>query len=412
MADSVDFKRKQTDLRKIVGIPEGNQGRLGAALQRAQWGGARSIGYMNADNLTSGNATGTSGSTTLGNAIKGTTLPGTVTNGTTNKPATETGGNEVDPRDPSKSIHYGGGGAGSGKYEAEDVIDNATTLKKVEQFENGIGQITSSADGGGTLNALSGIYDCDNPGIELEIRTDGMFEPPPGWDDPNVPPPLPFYEQQLTGKQWYRKMSASPAVSVGTCIQSDRPSFATLAEAIADDITTQGSCYDSTDSITQTSDNICGTVNFVSAAMVTYTTRTGGCAPSDPTTTTESYFIQATCTPNGTTCPSSDVTEDPDMKWPEDGKLQLALNNGVLAPSDREAEADRVEKFFNGQARSQIDFCFGDGRTGSLTPTSNMGYMIYETSGGVATGIVKIFGSDNKVVGYTDVAGMSSFLPE
>lgn len=388
-ADAVDFKRQQIDLRKIVGIPEGNKGQLSPAVQRAAWGGGRGIGYMNPDNLTSGSQSGKSGQTQLG-GTRGTN-PGGVQNGTTKKDAKDTGGNEVDPADPTKSIHTGGGG-GSGTYpmDGENGIIDSTTLREVQQMENGIGEITSPADGGGTLNGITGIHDCENPEIEFEIRTDGQEVPPPGWDDPNTPPETQEWRRFTQGTRWIGS-SGTP---------STRAPLAITAAESQRDLSGDGAFTDlegepvKDDSFPHTGGNTRWIFTF-----------------KNPNTsaTAQYYSMDETCTPSSgsSSCP----IDAPPQKWDPDGKMQMKLVNGKYVVSEHEPDADIVAKYKN-EPRSIIDFCFGDGRHGRLEPTGDMGYMIYETSGGSPTGIIKVFGSNNRVIGYTDAAGMSMFLPE
>lgn len=395
-------KRFANAIRRIVGW-DPTQSELENATKRVSITGKRAIGYYNVDKGSTTAVTGKSGETQL---TLGTTLP---EDGIIKVPdmllnPSLTGGNEVNVRDTIRSIYH----KEDGVYTMAQLIDN-NSLSEADASILGLTNLTNPAEGGGTLNGLNGLFDCET-GIELDLRFDGLFTPPDGWENPDTPPQFALVEQKLAGKQWRHRIDAGASLpNIGMCIQSPDAPYATLGEAIENEHWESSPCFLGTKSITEGASNVCLTSGFVSGALVTNNTMQGSCISGESEViNTYHLFELITCTPNGTTCPNEDEISDPDQHWPADGKMQLIWEDGKFKFSDREPVADRVPKYMDNQ-HSFIDFCFGDGRKGRIQPTAAGGYMIYETNLGVPTGITKIFGSNNKVIGYTDGTGISIY---
>lgn len=371
-------------IRRIVGY-DPNKSQLGPDKFRGPLQGTTGIGYMQADKASAGSKSGGPG-TTLGN-----TAPedGMVKNSETKKPAAETGGNKVDATDPSKAIY----GPNDGVYDPVDFLnteDTLTTLKDAEDLLTGVGNLTSAAQGGGTLNGMNGITDCST-GKAINVRFDGFFVPPPGWENAETPPGDGPADHWELGISWFSPGFPSGYTAnnpLAAATQSKNvvfPEYSVLVDTVFDPAFPHAG----------------GMRRYI------YTWE----KPLDPTHDQVSFYAQdQACSPS----PGDDIcpTENPasPQYWPVDGELQLKrLPDGRLVPSDFEPPEDRIPEYMDGN-RTTLNFCFSGGsRQGRVEATNDGGYMIYEKIAGVGTGIYKRFGPDNKIKGYSDAAGAQEY---
>lgn len=367
-------------IRRIVGF-DPTRSQLLNITKRGSILGQSSIGYMEPDKATASSVTGPKDAT-LGDKAPNDGMVVTPTSGI------NTGGNIVDATDPTKSIY----GPNDGVYSAADVINpNTTTLAQSNKFLTGIGMLTSGAQGGGTLNELNGITECVSS-KSVAIRFDGTFVPPTGWENAETPPgdgPAEFWS---LGTRWFAPPSfrANNPLSAAQTAKANggHGAYSVLVDSFSESFPHPG-----------------GTVRHVYFWE----------QPGDETHATVSYYAQdETCTPieGDFVCP----TENPasPTHWPEDGVMQVTRSpTGNISSSTFEPLADRVAALAAGD-RSTIDFCFDDGsggavRQGRMEATNEGGFMIYETIDGNGTGIYKIFGPDNRISGYADVAEAQAY---
>lgn len=410
------------DIRRIVGV-DPTQSELAEAEAKEAINSKRGIGYQLPGSTTTGSVSGDgAGAPSGGTEFDGATFnrdTGTVQKSVPDQdnPSDPSGdvtqngglGNIVDPRSPGSGTY----GDGAGEYSIDDIIDqdeDGTYPTIGDDVQSGLGALDNRS--GGTFNALDDIVDCAS-GTGIDLRLDGMFKPPAGWEDIDTPPLLPRDEQQKIGQQWRVRFNGfGTAPHAGLCVQTPGVAYSTLLEALTVYTDSIGSCFVSIDDISYSSEDYCSTVGLLDNAVVTLTESTGACGGGDPTIPNYIYMEELTCTPNGTTCPSVNVEREPLTEWPSDGKMQLAFIDGVWVHYEKENATDIIPKFTDG-AHGQIDFCFGAGnsRNGTLRPSRTGGFILYETSGGVATGIVTIFNSARQVTGYTDSSGVQAYLP-
>lgn len=364
-------------IRRIVGF-DPTRSKLSLAMDRGKVLGTTGIGFMQPDKVSAGSVEGGKDEK-LGDKAP---PDGLIKPPFTGNP----GGNVVDATDPSKSIYS----AGDGDYSPESFInpDGMTTLKKTEDFLSGVGMVANGAQGGGTLNGLTGITDCIS-GKSLAIRLDGVFVPPTGWADAETPPGDGPAEHWELGTRWFAPPSfrANNPLSAAQSAKSDAGQ--------GDYTNLVGSAFDGS------FPHAGGNRRYI------YTWE----KPDDETHDQVSFYAQdETCTPveGDLICPDSNPASP--THWPEDDEMALTRNpQGTFGSSPYEPLADRVAALASG-SRTTLDFCFNGGtKQGRIEATNDGGYMIYETLDGSGVGIYKIFGSDNRVIGYADAIGAQAY---
>jgi len=373
-------------IRRIVGF-DPTRSQLLNITKRGPILGQSSIGFMQPDKATAGSVTGPKDAK-LGDKAPKDGMVKTPMSGI------NTGGNIVDATDPTKSIYK----PNDGVYSASEVINpETTTLSQSNNFLTGVGMLTSAAQGGGTLNGLTGITDCVS-GKTIAIRFDGKFAPPPGWDDDTTPPPPePGFEWEQ-GYAWGTTLASPPTKSPS---QSGARAYAkSFHEGVGAQWPGDTEIFSYTPGVEA--------AQFVDAST-TYQVRirrisTGEIALGGliGKQVCDNPFYGAP------SCPEFDPTIQ--TEWPEDDEMQIARSpTGGLSTSTWEPAADLVPSLISGDMTS-LNFCFEGGtRQGRMEATNEGGYMIYETIGGAGTGIYKIFGPDNRVKGYADAAGAQAY---
>ncbi len=377
------------DIKKIVGI-DPNQSSLDRAIPKASIGSFRGIA------LPSPTGTGgSSGQTTTPDQNAGNIL---TDGGIVNPPellqpldpliAT----NKTDPKNPTEGAYAGG----QGTLAAKDIIDGTVNTPIISDGVQ-VGMAGDYLKNGGTLNGISGAMDCKT-GKSLDIRTDGLDKPPPGWYQAGIPDvlgnigPLGYLSWEA-GVEWL----APWAVSGGPSIASNAQDAAKAARDASGD-SSKSQVIDTT--LDSNFPHSGGVLRWIFTFQ-------------DPDTmNTASYYAQDQgCTPTfgSSTCPLVNPT-----KWPGDGTTQvIRQSDGTFKISQFENPGDIVPAFTDGM-HSRVDFCFDSGRTGSIIPAINGGYMVTETvtQGGTPEGIIRLFDSDNKVTAYLDGTNYANYLPK
>lgn len=175
------------DIRRIAGVDNLQSG-INPPVEKNPIKGGRGIAYFNKD-----------GSIGSSSGTKGETLQPSDSQGGQNSPQTEgaTG---------SGNIQSSGGGG-------EDVLspdaNNNLITDAADLFNLPIGAYIGTG--------IGGLQDCES-GQCYEVRYDGQFTAPEGWDDPNTPPPPEDYQegyywhidaQAPGGCQWWAANDAS-----------------------------------------------------------------------------------------------------------------------------------------------------------------------------------------------------------
>jgi hypothetical protein len=380
------------DVRKIVNIDPA-QSVLPPAVPRSTIESVSGIAFVTPDGANTKGATVATGKNT-GNSLQSWLDYMALAN---NLPAAkDTGsGQNTDPTDPNSAANKDGSKndprrgitsitkGDQGTYPIKDIIDGEKGIPFIPDWvPKGLAQYYLR--NGGTLNGITGAYDCTTAS-GLDIRMDGLMRPPPGWytaDTPTLDPGDPLYYLNFNpGKQWV----GFP----GSFIDVFPLGAAQQARDFAGD-------SDKT--------NLLST-NYISLTDIWQFTWEN---PSSHATATYQANGQ-TCTPShdDPTCPLVNP-----IKWPGDGKMQMVKNkDGTFKAAIYESPTDLITKYTD-NIHSRLDFCFDAGRKGSIIPAINGGYMITETltEGGTPTGIVKLFDSSNKVVAYLDATNYTNYL--
>lgn len=360
--------RLAEDIKRIVGI-DPNQNILGAAAVKAALLARRGIGYFNPSTGGVDSISGTPNQTQL-SATKGI--------GDTSTGANKSGEEGLDSKDPQNGVMN----PTTGQSDAADIIDGLNSASKVTESQTtDSGLVYENND---SLNSML-AKDC-NTGETLEIRFRNDFIPPDAvldsndneltseWEDANVAPEVAGYE---AGKYWELSGSGAPsnpqnfsAYQVGldglgplNAFGGDAPYTFNRLEVVNPSVT---NVY---------YDGATAEINLVASKL--------DCTGVPPE--------------EAATCPASAPTED---AWPVSDKYVLKLDGGQFVSSEFDSEVPANHK----NPASQIDFCFGDGgsRTGTVEATKNNGYMVYETSGGSPTGIVRVYDSVGQLTAAFD----------
>lgn len=384
----IDRVKYVEDIRRIVKV-DVNQKALGPANRKASIDARKGIAYNSAQVGSPGGARGSSSTlgTTLGNDwFDDGSLEEDIGSGSNDEADGEEKGNSTDPKNPTKSIvEYD-----QGTHDIEDIIDDAPgTPYPSDTVPQGLQQ--TMLKNGGTLNGVTGAMDCDS-GKELDIRMDKLLRPPAGWDtlqDPgDVSGPNGYYKWEA-GRSWF-----------GSSISQPEGYDAITAAKAARDESGDG---DKTTVLSATFDGDFPHTGGVFRWIFEF--------QNPGTMAVASYYAaDHSCTPvsGDPICPFTNPT-----RWPADGKMQIVLNtDGTYKAAELEAPEDIIPKYTD-NLHSRINFCFGDGRFGSIIPAINGGYIITETltEGGTATGLGKLFNSQNKVIAYVSELTIPKYLP-
>lgn len=304
----------------------------------------------------------------------------------------ETGNDQsaTDPNNPD-SFYKGGGSSTdyaqeTGKYDMEDIIDGKDGPQTASE-EDG----STPSDYDSAINSLEGATDC-NTGQCINFHTDGNFPAPEGWEDADTPPPI--ENNFIAGKKWI--YSTEEGGEYPTAYQAAQAYIAQIESETYENHAFGGGFTELNFASSPPSANY--TLTYTQISNGEYIEGTG-------------TVFALSCAPDAETDPAC-VTEDPeetsDQNWPQDGCYDLALQDGGFSTHERDSEAPQ------GAGGSKVDFCFGDGRTGSAEATANGGFMVYETSGGAPTGTAKVYDADGKfhAAGNATDSFMNQYRPQ
>lgn len=363
--------------------------------------GQRGVGFQGP----SGDAKGTSGGT--GGSNNPATTPST---GGSGGASNNVGGDAVNdalgpygnnPNGDSPSTTPGGGGhvtasqladggspaTGSDGGDPDPDVQPGASYGNTTEYNSNV-NTAYGADGYLTIKSID-YHDCTT-GKQVSANLDGFYRPPVGFFTPDEGQPV---IPEDVG--WY--LGYRFAVQI-----SDNPVFyfSTLSDAI-----NGGLMFAQTLGITpplsgesellpgQTApspSNTNGIYRYLDVDGNTGETATVSCL-------TCSVGVDAACTmvpPNNTI-------------WPESDQTQVANTDGTWQPHPLDPNHPPLPP------SSNLQMCFGDGRTGELVPTNGGGYAFYETSGagGPVMGVVTYIASDGAITGYGDAASLNYHRP-
>jgi hypothetical protein len=378
-----------SDIRRIVNV-DPNQYSLGPADKKANIIGKRAISYRSADGSGSGAVSGSAGYS-LGDLLRYGDLAYEdgldEAGGLNDDDSAADKGNTVDPKSPHNSIYQGD----QGTHDIEAVIDGeAGTPSLSNAIPNAI--TGSGSKPGGTLNGLTNLTDCESGG-DLDLRMDGLLRPPPGWYSAGEP------DTEINGPLGYLMWQPGVQWRGSSILQPISATALPAAEAARDEM----GDGDKTDLVGSEFDGDFPHTGGVFRWIFTF---------RNPSTMAEAsyYAFDVTCVPGSSgTCPLTNP-----VKWPADGKMQMIRNpDGSYTAASYENADDIIPKYTDDQ-HTQINFCFGVGRSGKLMPAANNGYLLGETltEGGEYTGVVKLLNSENKVISYLTPTTYQSYLPK
>jgi hypothetical protein len=316
---------------------------------------------------------------------------GSETNDNTNDSTKQEDIKPIDPANP-QTFFRGGGGTSSttdtvpttGVQDVESVIDGEAGPQNSYDYNSSVPGSGSSLDG------ITGLTDCST-GQGINIRYDGNFPPPDGWDDADSPP--------ATDGVW----SASNYWQVGEG-SLNPPVLVQMptAESAYADFQSEMNAHPEV-----TSFQILGIQSKSQTAW--YFTCTFAKNGNGQGVVSLTVLIRS-CVGTGDPSVSGCVATQPSAtEWPTDDSYDLSLIDGSFQanPYDSEAPTDA--------GGSAVDFCFSAGtRQGRLYATAQGGTMLVETVGGVPNGTAKVYGSDGRFQAAGDATNsfMNQYLPK
>lgn len=366
--------RYAEDIKRIVGI-DPNQNVLGLPAKKASIAGKRGIGYINGRTGGAEGVSGASGVTQLSTDL-GTSNNGDVTQ------ANNSGEQGLDPNEP----YNGMGTDTTGVKDAKDIIDGTDDASKLS-----VPQVTDAGLEYDNDNALSGINakDCDT-GADITIRTRHDFVPPVAqydtegnllserWDDAETPP---YKAGFAAGYYWEIQGAGVPTnYAQASTTYSAIIAFNGLLNA-------------------QQGDAPYEFLRFTDDGGGSYTVYYKDTDDDEVNFPMSKVSCSVTPPDESGSCPVSAPLEE---HWPQDNKYDLRLQAGQFVSS--EYDSDVPLKYKNPSSR--IDFCFdtGGSRQGTMEVTKDGGFMIYETSAGVPSGIIRAYDRDGRLSSAFDSA--------
>lgn len=373
--------RYADDIKRIVGI-DPNQSTLGDPEKKASIDAKRGIGYIDTSSNSAKGTSGTPGSTQL-STDKG--------EGDTSNGENDAGDTPLDPSSPQNGVN----GVNDGIVDVEALIDGTADQAKETA--------PATTDGGleydGSL-ALSGFTatDCAS-GKDIEVRLRNDYVPPDAQEDLNGVP---------TSNDW--EDASTPPAELGWQLGYF---WSNGFSASQDPHSTWTGVYDfveGTIASNATIEVLSITDSLVVARIITYNDDTHTppeLGHIDSSIVRQSCSIEPGLSDPVTLCPTEAPTE---TAWPTSGKYVLKGQEGQYTANQYDSEAPTGAT----NPSSKVDFCFGAGgaRTGSMEVTRNNGHMIYETSGGAPTGVIRAYDSTGQMVAAFDTTVIQSYRPE
>ncbi|WP_299195769.1 hypothetical protein [uncultured Amphritea sp.] len=153
--------RQQEDLKLIVGVEGSKTGNIPAHKPKEKIKGQRGIVYFNADGTSSSTTGNTPSTDEEGNKEEGTTQPDAGGTGAGTSGGNYNSGNKLEDTDLTAP------------YPVDDPTAPGAGIFSVDQMTLG-----------DVVKGLSGLIDCAT-GDPVDVRFDGQFTAPDGWDSPD-----------------------------------------------------------------------------------------------------------------------------------------------------------------------------------------------------------------------------------
>lgn len=343
-----------------------------------------------------------------GSGTSNSTAGSTNSNGSTEQDGTQ----PTDGSDPNTFVKGGGGGGGgtpenpeqpsTGVQDVEATIDDDVQQTQKDDTNDSDTRVTTT----GSTTGFTGMTDCGT-GQCINIRLDGNFVPPDGWDDPGTPPS----DSTFVLGRTFTVTTVPPRVLDGP--------YATFGEAVA----VKGEIINARIAQAYTDSAYWGDI-YNNPTVDSGDTESA--VQNGPLGKTRQYKLDGVpdyetsydmvvsiygegCSPSGgdPICP---LTAPIATEWPTDGCYDLALIDGTFQTNqyDSEAPADA--------GGSVVDFCFGTDRTGRMYATAQGGVMLVETTvtDPATTYTAKVYASDGtyQAAGDATPQFMNPYLPQ
>jgi len=360
-------RKVQDDLRRIIGVDGFKKG-IAPPEEKPPVEGRRGIVYFDS----SGNSQTKSG--TPGEDMQ----PGADE---------EEGGRDADQGDGQGDS----GGSNGGNTVGTDGVDPPYPLEEDATEGDGILSVDDLRLGD-QMKGLTGLYDCAT-GDPVDVRFDGQFTAPDGWEDANTPPEVEGYE---AGYFWvgvdFAYSTKSAAVEDGKAAVGDvsYPNYwvsgwSQTGSVEYDPPWLFGSYY-------------CSEISHYSRQYkhASY--------PETPAGSLDFEIWKCVCT--GSHASANYCTVSPvATAWPDDKPMQLSYDADTAKWKTNQYDSNVTPEY--SQPTSTISLCDGDGNPVIITPTADGGKGLYIPALGYA-----VFSDENgKITGFGDGAAMTARLP-
>lgn len=382
------------NIRRIVGlkdIAEANK----SYDDKAKINGNRSIAYIDNTGTVKQTTGAKAGVDEEGNEIPGATIPDSDSEYTPD----ETGNN---PDDATTGGSGGGPGSAGGPKpgpQNPNVVSSTQGVYDIADLIDGLGGpgLPEAGDIASVLKGLSGLNDCT--GNTLNIRFDGEFIPPPGWDTVDSGNSTPGADGEYVAGYYYEVGGLGPPWPPERTVGAD---LNIIAENLEWGFLEFGYVYTYVAFFTQ--------VTSTSWSIYAFN-------PGSGTNQVFSTVYRQPCPDSYGICAAG----DPGLSWPRTGAITLSFSDIDNVYGFFGYELDPIiplayQPTTSGGAYqpTTVPFCFGSGRFGRIEPTKTGGYMIMETTGsssGTPTGNIRVFSKSGVLQGYATASNYAAYKP-
>lgn len=337
--------RYQEDIKLIVGVEGSKTGNVPVHTAKDKIKGQRGIVYFNVDGSSSSTTGNTPGTDEDGTNQKGTTQPDAGSTDAGTSGGSSNAGNTLDATELAAP------------YPVDDATQSGSGILAVDRMTLG-----------DVVNGLSGLIDCAT-GNPVDVRFDGQFTAPDGWEDAYSPPSDEYYSEGYywVGNGWYGHSPSEVAEKYNSAVGGGLRF--TYENNITDNVVIR--------SYWILNDNYQG---FFSASRFSC----GGdasdyCAPLDN---------------------SSSISE-----WPAEKPMQLSYNSETGQYETHPMDGNITTAY--SQPVSQFSLCNSNGDSIKSFAQAGGGQAIYNETTGVAT----FMDASGKVTGYGDGASITNRQP-